>query len=136
MLHNQNNEAPLLLAQDNAKISVRVEVKYMEQQSRPENYVFSYRVFLQNIGTITAQVIARHWTISNAHAQTVQMHGLGVVGEQPVLQPGEKHEYVSSAAISTPAGSMRGNYLCITENAELFNAPIPEFTLSTPHALH
>ena len=87
-------------------------------------------------GDIAAQLVARHWLITDARGQTQEVRGLAVVGHQPLLQPGERFQYSSWAQIATPQGSMSGRFLCVTEQAEVFYAPVPEFALAEPGLLH
>jgi ApaG protein len=98
--------------------------------------VFAYTITIRNIGTVTAQVISRHWIITDAQGLVQEVRGLGVVGAQPVLKPGESHEYTSGTAIATPVGTMRGSYQMTADDGHRFDAPIPEFTLSVPRVLH
>ncbi|WAW11065.1 Co2+/Mg2+ efflux protein ApaG [Oxalobacter vibrioformis] len=112
--------------------------RYLDEPSEPDrsNYVFSYSVSIKNTGQVAAQLIARHWVITDANNHIEEVRGLGVVGRQPLIKPGEVFEYTSGTALPTPQGSMRGAFLCITENAEQFEVSIPEFTLSLPRTLH
>ncbi|PRC93935.1 Co2+/Mg2+ efflux protein ApaG [Solimicrobium silvestre] len=120
------------------EFSVSVATKYLGQQSDPEasRYVFSYTITIKNTGTAKAQLIARHWIIKDANDHEEQVRGLGVVGYQPLLEPGQQFEYTSGTALATPIGSMHGTYLCVAEDGEQFNATIPEFVLSLPWTLH
>ena len=113
-------------------------VSPLPEQSDPTSnqYAFSYTVTIQNTGSVTAQLIARHWFITDAQGFQKEVRGLAVVGQQPILQPGEQFEYTSWTHITAPSGSMRGSFFCITENAEPFEAPVPEFVLALPSALH
>lgn len=99
-------------------------------------YFFAYTITITNTGNVTAQLISRHWIIMDANDQVQEVRGLGVVGEQPVLKPGESFEYTSSAAIATPVGTMRGTYQMVAEDGAQFEAPIPEFVLTQPRVLH
>jgi ApaG protein len=108
-----------------------------EQSDQSANqYAFSYTVTIQNTGNAAAQLIARHWVIVDSQGHKEEVRGLAVVGHQPLLQPGERFEYTSWTRINTPSGSMYGRFFCMTEEAELFEAPVPEFTLALPTALH
>jgi len=122
--------------QNSAQIHVYVEPSYLESKSKVGQYTFAYKVFLENIGDIAAQVIARHWIITDANNNQQEIKGLGIIGEQPLLQPGQKYEYTSTTVLSTTIGTMKGTYLCITENGELFPTTIREFTLALPRVLH
>ena len=115
-----------------------VQVQPLAEQSEPEEgvYAYAYTVTIVNSGDLTAQLIARHWIITDAAGQVEEVRGLAVVGHQPLLKPGERFEYSSWTRLSTPAGTMRGTYFCMTEDARPFEAPIPEFMLGGRSALH
>lgn len=119
-------------------IQVNVRTVYIPEQSDPdaERYVFAYTVTIANEGTASAQLISRHWVITNAENQVQEVRGLGVVGEQPFLRPGESFEYTSGTSLGTPVGTMRGSYQMVSEDGNKFEAEIPEFTLSMPRILH
>jgi ApaG protein len=120
------------------EVSVSAETEYIPDQSdeAKERYVFSYTVTIRNTGTIPAQLISRHWVITDARSQVQEVRGLGVVGAQPLLKPGEHFAYTSGTALATPVGTMRGSYQMVAEDGTQFDAPIPEFTLSVPRVLH
>ncbi len=120
------------------EFTVSVRTQYLEEQSDPNqaNYVFAYTVTIQNTGQVAAQLISRHWIIVDANNRIEEVRGLGVVGHQPLLQPGEQFEYTSGTALATPHGSMTGTYLCVAEDGRQFEAKIPEFILSLPRTLH
>jgi ApaG protein len=120
------------------EITVSSRVQFVPDQSDPgqSRYVFAYTITIKNTGNITAQLVSRHWVITDANDHVQEVKGEGVVGEQPVLRPGESFEYTSGAAIATPVGTMRGSYQMVAEDGERFDAPIPEFTLSMPRVLH
>ena len=120
------------------KIAVKVDPFYIEDQSAPEEnrYVFAYTVNIQNIGTVAAKLVARHWIITDANGKTQEVHGQGVVGEQPYLRPGEGFQYTSGAVLDTAVGTMRGSYQMVGEDGNQFDADIPIFTLSVPRTLH
>ena len=120
------------------EFSVSVRPQFVTEHSRPEEdkFLFAYTVTIRNTGDVTAQLISRHWIITDAHDKVEEVQGLGVVGEQPVLQPGEAFEYTSGCPIATPVGSMRGSYQCVAEDGTRFEAAIPEFLLSMPRTLH
>src|SRR5258708_1032382 len=99
-------------------------------------YAFAYTVPIRNAGSIAAQLISRHWIITDSQGLVQEVRGLGVVGAQPLLQPGESFEYTSGASIATPVGTMRGSYQMVAVDGTRFEAPIPEFTLSVPRVLH
>jgi ApaG protein len=120
------------------EISVNAAVQYLPEQSdeKAGRYVFAYTITIRNTGNATAQLISRHWVITDSQGLVQEVRGLGVVGAQPVLRPGEQHEYTSGTAIATPVGTMRGAYQMVAEDGTRFEAPIPEFTLSIPRVLH
>lgn len=120
------------------EFAVKVRTQYLSEQSSPEQnqFVFSYTITIQNTGSIAAQLISRHWVITDAANQTQEVRGLGVVGHQPLLQPGQQFEYTSGTQVATPQGSMRGEYFCVAEDGHRFEVPIPEFVLAQPGALH
>ena len=120
------------------RIVVSVVPQYIAEQSVPAEdlYVFAYTITLENTGSIAAQLISRHWIITDANSQTQEVRGLGVVGEQPLLGPGETYRYTSSCQIETPVGTMRGSYQMTAADGTLFEAEIPEFTLAMPRVLH
>jgi len=115
-------------------IAVSVEPAYLEAQSSPDNaqYLWAYRVTIENQGRETVQLRSRHWRIMNARGEVNEVKGAGVVGEQPVLRPGESFEYTSGAPLSTPSGIMTGTYQMETESGERFEIAIPSFSLDGP----
>ena len=119
-------------------INVNVNTAYLADQSDPsaDRYVFAYTVTIANTGTVAAQLISRHWIITDAENVTQEVKGLGVVGEQPLLRPGESFEYTSGTAMATPVGTMHGTYQMVAEDGNKFDAEIPVFTLSMPRVLH
>jgi ApaG protein len=119
-------------------IQVNVRTTYIPEQSDPgsDRYVFAYTITIANEGTASAQLISRHWVITDAENQVQEVRGLGVVGEQPFLRPGESFEYTSGTSLGTPVGTMRGSYQMVAEDGQKFDAEIPEFTLSMPRILH
>jgi ApaG protein len=119
-------------------ICVTVVTRYLPEQSDPESdrYVFSYAVTITNVGSVAAQLISRHWVITDADGKVQEVRGLGVVGNQPLLQPGEKFDYASGSALETPVGTMKGTYQMVAEDGTHFDATIPEFVLSMPRTLH
>ncbi len=120
------------------EISVSARTIYIPDQSDPDSsrYVFAYTIDIKNTGSVAAQLISRHWVITDANDLVQEVRGLGVIGEQPLLKPDESFEYTSGAAIATPVGTMRGSYQMVAEDGVQFDAPIPEFTLSVPRVLH
>ena len=119
-------------------ISINVNTTYLADQSDPssDRYVFAYTITIANTGTVSAQLISRHWIITDAENVTQEVKGLGVVGEQPLLRPGESFEYTSGTAMATPVGTMQGSYQMVAEDGNKFDAEIPLFTLSMPRVLH
>ncbi len=119
-------------------ISVKTRTLYIADQSDPANdrYVFAYTITLTNTGNAAAQLVSRHWIISDAADKVQEVRGKGVVGEQPHLRPGESFEYTSGSAIATPVGTMRGSYQMVADDGTKFDVTIPEFTLSMPRVLH
>jgi len=120
------------------EITVTTRTVYIPEQSDPESgrYVFAYTITLRNTGNVAAQLISRHWIITDSGNQVQEVRGLGVVGEQPLLKPEESFEYTSGTSIATPVGTMRGSYQMVGEDGLQFDAPVPEFTLSMPRVLH
>ena len=119
-------------------ITINVQTAYLSEQSDPdqERYVFAYTITIANTGTVAAQLVSRHWVITDAEDHVQEVRGLGVVGEQPLLKPGEAFEYTSGTALNTPVGTMRGSYQMIAEDGEHFDADIPPFILAMPRTLH
>jgi ApaG protein len=120
------------------QFSVSVRPQFVPEHSRPDEdkFLFAYTVTIRNTGDVAAQLISRHWIITDANNKVEEVQGLGVVGEQPMLQPGEAFEYTSGCPIATPVGSMRGSYQCVAADGTRFEAPIAEFLLSMPRTLH
>ena len=120
------------------QISVQARARFVPDQSDEdeERFVFAYTITITNTGSVAARLISRHWVITDSDDQVQEVRGLGVVGEQPLLQPQESFEYTSGAAIGTPVGTMRGTYKMVAEDGTAFDAPVPPFTLSMPRVLH
>ncbi len=120
------------------KIEIAAMVRHLAEQSdEAENrYVFSYTITISNVGESTVQLLGRHWIITDANSQVQEVRGQGVVGEQPVLKPGQSFGYTSGTVISTPVGTMRGSYQMVSEDGTKFEAPISQFVLSVPRVLH
>lgn len=120
------------------EIGINIRTTYLPDQSDEEadRYVFAYTITIANIGNVTAQLISRAWVIMNGDGTTQEVRGLGVVGEQPLLKPGDSFEYTSGTVISTPVGSMKGSYQMTTEDGVQFDVDIPEFILNAPRVLH
>ncbi|HPO19154.1 MAG TPA: Co2+/Mg2+ efflux protein ApaG [Rubrivivax sp.] len=115
-----------------------VKTQFLPEQSQlPDGpFAFAYTVTIRNSGDIAAQLVARHWVITDATGHVEQVRGLAVVGHQPLLKPGESFEYTSWTQLATPHGSMHGTFFCMTEDASAFDAPIAPFLLAQPGALH
>lgn len=120
------------------EIGINIRTTYLPDQSDEEadRYVFAYTITIANIGNVTAQLISRAWVIMNGDGTTQEVRGLGVVGEQPLLKPGDSFEYTSGTVISAPVGSMKGSYQMTNEDGVQFDVDIPEFILSAPRVLH
>ena len=120
------------------ELNVTVRAQYLPEQSNPEQrqYAFAYTLTIRNTGQVPTQLIARHWVITDSEQHVQEVKGLGVVGHQPLLAPGENFEYTSWAVIATPQGSMRGEFFCVAEDGTRFDAPVPEFALQMPRTLH
>jgi len=120
------------------EFSVTIETAFVPDQSDVEQnrYVFSYTITITNIGSVAAQLISRHWVITDATDNVQQVRGLGVVGVQPLLQPGEHFQYTSGTVIATPVGTMHGSYHMTAEDGTQFEATIEPFALFMPRVLH
>ena len=120
------------------RIEVSAQSFYIEAQSKPEadRYVFAYTITIRNIGRVAAQLLTRHWVITDSHGKVEEVRGEGVVGEQPHLSPGEMFRYTSGAIIETPVGTMRGSYQMRADDGARFDAEIPEFALLAQRTLH
>jgi ApaG protein len=118
------------------QILVAVEPIYLPDESSPKDghYMWAYRVHIENRGSDVVKLVSRHWKITDAQGHVVEVRGAGVVGEQPVLKPGERYEYASSTPLSTPFGVMGGEYQMRTATGEAFEVEIPTFSLHSPFA--
>lgn len=118
--------------------SVRVETAYLSDQSSEEDnrYAFSYTITITNMGDVAAQLVSRHWIITDADDNVNEVKGLGVVGAQPLLQSNEQFEYTSGTVLNTSVGSMRGTYQVVAVDGTQFEAIIHPFTLAVPRVLH
>lgn len=129
-----------IIEMDGKKYDIKVSARtvFIPDQSDADNgrYVFAYTITITNVGELPAQLVSRHWIITDADSQVQEVRGDGVVGEQPYLRPQESFEYTSGTAIATPVGTMRGSYQMVAEDGVKFDAPIPQFTLSMPRVLH
>ncbi len=120
------------------ELTSTVTVRHLPEQSDAAagQHAFAYTVSIRNSGDVTAQLIARHWIITDANGHTEEVRGLAVVGHQPLLKPGETFEYTSWTRLATRHGTMRGTFFCMTEDAHPFDAPVAEFGLTLASALH
>jgi ApaG protein len=120
------------------EVTVESVARFLAEQSDPakNQYVFTYTITITNTGDIAAQLLGRHWIITDGDHKVQEVKGLGVVGQQPLLQPGESFEYTSGASIATSVGTMQGSYQMLAADGKAFDAPIPLFTLSVPRTLH
>jgi len=120
------------------QIQVQVKTAFVPSQSDPgsNRFVFAYTVTITNQGSATAQLLTRHWVITDANNKVQEVRGEGVIGEQPILKPGASFQYTSGTVIETPVGTMGGSYQMRAEDGTGFDALIPEFTLSMPRTLH
>ena len=119
-------------------IQVSADTAYLEAQSEPtaRRYAFSYTITIANHGSIAAQLLSRHWLITDANGRIQEVHGDGVVGQQPLIQPGQAFRYTSGAVLETPLGTMAGSYQMQAVDGEAFNAAIPLFRLAVPRILN
>jgi len=122
----------------NYRFDIDVVARYLDEQSDParERFVFAYTVQIRNAGDVAAQLLERHWVITDGNGKVEEVRGEGVVGEQPHLQPGEHFQYTSGAVLETDLGVMQGQYTLQADDGTRFDAPIPPFTLSVPRTLH
>ena len=118
-------------------IKVDVETSYLDEQSDPhqDRYVFAYTITVRNEGQVPARLMTRHWVITDANGKVEEVHGDGVVGEQPYLKPGQGFRYSSGAVIETPVGTMQGSYQMLADDGSQFDAPIQPFRLAMPGIL-
>ena len=125
---------------DPIKYDIRVQAlpTYLADQSDEHagRYAFAYTITIENHGTVAAQLVSRHWIITDADQHVQEVRGAGVVGEQPVIGPQQRFQYTSGTRLATPVGTMRGSYRMTAEDGHAFDAVIPEFVLSVPRTLH
>jgi ApaG protein len=126
------------VANERYRIDVAVTTRYVAEQSDPaqNRYVFAYTITIENTGAIAAQLLTRHWIITDASGKAQEVKGEGVVGEQPHLEPGAAFRYTSGAVLETPVGTMHGAYQMLADDGVRFDAPIAAFRLSVPNVLH
>lgn len=119
-------------------IEISVQSRYVPEQSEPEQHqwFFAYTVRIRNAGTATVQLVSRHWIITDADGEVEEVRGPGVVGEQPILEPGASFEYTSACPLTTPFGTMHGSYQLVVAGGDDFDGEIAPFTLAAPHAVH
>ncbi|NZA26715.1 Co2+/Mg2+ efflux protein ApaG [Luteimonas sp. SJ-92] len=119
-------------------LEIQIATRFLDEESEPESdrYVFAYTIRIRNLGRRPAQLLRRHWIITDGNGKVDEVRGDGVVGQQPRLEPGEQFEYTSGAVLETAVGSMQGSYDMVGDDGTRFDAPIPPFTLSMPHTLH
>lgn len=113
------------------QFKVDVQPRYLQEQSAPEQglFVFAYRIKITNTGSVTAQLVSRVWNVNDANGHTEKVKGLGVVGQQPLLKPGDAFEYTSGTRLRTPTGTMHGSFFCVAEDGEKFDVDVPMFVL-------
>ena len=123
---------------DKYSINIAVRVNYLAEQSdeADNRFVFAYTITITNVGHVNAKLVSRHWVITDAHRHVQEVRGQGVVGEQPLLSPGQSFEYTSGTVLTTQVGTMLGSYRMVAEDGTEFDAPIPQFVLSVPRVLH
>lgn len=121
-----------------SKVKVSALSGFVERQSDIKNkrFVFSYTITIENESDSPCQLISRHWVIQDANRKTEEVYGEGVVGEQPIIKPGESYTYTSGAVLETEMGTMEGRYFMIDKSKDKFEVPIPKFVLSVPRTLH
>ena len=119
-------------------IEIKTACRFIPEQSdvEAERYVFAYHITIRNTGRVSAQLMSRHWIITDAEDKVQEVRGEGVIGQQPELRPGESFEYTSGCSIATPVGTMKGSYFMEAADGRQFDAPIAEFTLAMPRTLH
>lgn len=138
----RSNNGPTSFEHDamNNKYLIHVETsaEFIAEQSSPEEgrFVFAYQIRIENKGEVAAKLISRHWLITDAEGRVQEVRGVGVIGEQPLIAPGESFEYTSGCSISTPVGTMRGAYQMTAVDGTDFEANIAEFLLAGPRVLH
>ena len=123
---------------DTARVSVHVQSQYVASQSSPDDdrYVFAYTITIRNLGRFSVQLLGRYWLITNGNGRETEVQGEGVVGEQPLIAPGNEFQYTSGAVIETPMGTMQGHYVMVDEQGDTFNVEIPVFRLAIQTHIH
>lgn len=127
-----------MTSQQTYECLVTVKTQYLADQSNIDasQYVFSYTIQITNSGKVAAQLISRHWVITDANNKVQEVRGLGVIGDQPLLEPGASYEYTSGTMLNTPVGTMHGTYQFTAVDGTQFDVEIPTFTLAMPRVLH
>jgi len=120
------------------QIDVNIVTRYLPEQSQPEQnrFAFAYDVTIHNKGELPAKLLTRHWIITDGNGQVQEVRGAGVIGEQPLIAPGESHRYSSGTLMATKVGTMQGSYQMVADDGQRFDAPIAPFRLAVPGALH
>ena len=123
---------------NNYDLNVGVKTEFLAEQSDPSRnrYVFAYKITITNSGAQSAQLMSRKWIITDGDGKIQEVSGEGIVGQQPIIEPGQQHQYTSGTVLETKVGSMSGFYNMVAADGHEFSAPIPSFTLSYPNALH
>ncbi len=123
---------------ETARVSVHVQSQYVASQSSPddERYVFAYTITIRNLGRSSVQLLGRYWLITNGNGRETEVQGEGVVGEQPLITPGNEFQYTSGAVIETPMGTMQGHYVMVDEQGDTFHVEIPVFRLAIQTHIH
>ena len=123
---------------NNYDLNVGVKTEFLAEQSDPSRnrYVFAYKITITNSGIQSAQLMSRKWIITDGYGKIQEVSGQGIVGQQPIIEPGQQHQYTSGTVLETKVGSMSGSYSMIAADGHEFSALIPSFTLSYPNALH
>ncbi|MBP2169741.1 ApaG protein [Erwinia toletana] len=123
---------------DSPRVCVQVQSVYIESQSAPhdDRYVFAYTITIRNLGRNPVQLLGRYWLITNGNGRETEVQGEGVVGEQPLIEPGNEFQYTSGAILETPMGTMQGHYVMVDQQGETFNVDIPVFRLAIPTHIH
>ena len=126
------------MSQPDYHMDIAVETRFVDDQSAPQDnrFVFAYTITIRNRGNLPARLLTRHWVIVDGNGKVQEVHGDGVVGEQPWLRPGDDFQYTSGAVLETSVGTMHGSYQMLADDGHRFDAPIPQFTLSIPRTLH
>lgn len=119
-------------------LEIQIATRFLDEESEPEreHYVFAYTIRIRNLGRLPAQLVSRHWIITDGNGKVEEVRGEGVVGQQPRIEPGEQFEYTSGAVLETAVGSMQGSYDMVGDDGTRFDAAIPPFTLAAPRTLH